>query len=438
MSQAAAQEIACPHCGGTFAIASATSLVSCPFCHRQFESQALGSAQSHARQYAAHQAEAQDHRQWADIHSSRNAPAAPTVRWVVLLMVPIIGASGLAALSGAGAAELISPTVWRYAVVAISVLTTIGIGLSVVLSIRRAFAAGAEPVAVGQQVEVSCPNCGAPAQMTHGQAVENCSYCGSALVPGAELMASALDAARLQIRHELFRSARAERQANLRLDKQTSGGFGLFLLLPVALVIVGAIELVVQQNISTAVVTWGSVIVAAAVVGIRQVVRVTRTAALRRSFFDIAAQLRGQLLDFGQALQWLDSFWPGSILETFWLNNHRTFVSLTANIYGYACYVQLLPVNSYPFGGYAVVLVACSFDERFPPMTAQTKAIKKWLKQHRFDLHIEEGGLSAVRDLKKSPAYWSDPASAHSLATVAAQLAHMAHLLGGRSVPPMP
>ncbi len=429
--------VPCPNCHATFTIERAQPLVSCPYCRNSFQSHSLARAQVHAQQYADHQQEAQRHAEWAASHASVAEATKPTTPWGMLLSFPLMGIIGLGATSGMGGAALIDNEVWLYVSVGLGLVAVVGMTAAVIAHSRRVAVAGAAPLPHGQRVGVSCPNCGAPSELVHGQAVGACNYCNSALVPGAELMAQAIDAAKMQVRYELFRAAREDRRADQRIaamsrDYATIWVPGLVLVSAVLVAVLGG-------DAEMTVLAWAIAIGLTTVVVGRHAVRATRHAALRSVFQNMAVQLRGQVVDFDGATQWLDAYWPGSHMQAFWYNNHRTFVALVGNLYGYSCYLQILPVNDFPSNGYAVLNLACVFEDRFASaITPPAKEMKRWLKKKGFDLTFEDGGVSAVRDLKKSPAYWKSAEAAHELATIAAHLAHLAHQLGGHATPAMP
>ena len=433
----AVQTIVCPGCGGSFAVDLATPVVVCSYCHQPFEPEALARVRADAHVYALHQAQADQHAQRAAQEKVLLAEE-PSNPWALLVLFPLIGIIGLSAASVVGGAGLIDEQLWLYGSAAFGALAVLGTTIATLLHGRRVDRQASQPVSPGQRVRVCCPGCGAPAEVVHGQFVGACAYCGAGLVPGAELMASAIDAAQMRERYELFRAGREERRANARVHKAATGGHWHLYVVPLMFAGFGTVSLAYDSDPLAGVTLWGMAIATVAVVGIRHAMRATQGARLRRVFQDMATQLGGQVLAFDAATQWLDAYWPGSAAEAFWLHRSPAFAALVGSIYGYPCYVQLVSLAGHAERPYAVVIVACVFAQSFPDRGKQAMAIERWLKQRRFDVTYEGGGVSACRDLTRHPAYKNDPADARELATIAAQAAHLAHVLGGRSSPPMP
>lgn len=298
---------------------------------------------------------------------------------------------------------------------------------------------------VGAVVSVGCPTCGAPGELRYGQQLGTCSYCHSALVPGAEAQAALLEAGRVAEWHAKLASVRAERHLDIEANTDAANGTPWMTMTVLSVAPTAAATLIGIQSLDEEVgflgylIFWALLLGSVALWSTWKLWRLAKLRTLERGLRDVAVQLQGRpSRRFADALAWLDHYWCDS-LDFQWLGEHPSFGCVSARVLGLSCYADVLPeVPDIANKARAMVLVAAVLPETGP--ATQRKALaapaaRPWAAAiHRlgFQIELTEGGVQAVRDGR---VYWRKPGQVHELAAVMCNACRLALALGGRAPP---
>jgi hypothetical protein len=450
----AAHTVQCQRCGALIAMEQLVAAVTCSHCgtYQHLDGQRIAHLQHYQQRVASDVRAAADHRanaaQAAASQEQVSSGSNVALAFGFMLGIPVVVAVAGSILIAVG----VIPTEYQPWV---SFGAIAGAMVGLLLYLIKSLVGrgkGAGGAGAGHAV-ISCPHCGASHSYRHGQALDQCSYCGAALMPSATVMQVGLDAARNARRRAQMEHWRKER--SLVASYQNMGVTSEHILLiafgPMALMMgVGAIGfsydmLFGDEPYSHGIfVLWLMVFatIAGGVLGYRWLQ--DRKRRMRDASVALAHQLRGQPIDaLGRFVHWLNQFWAAQYDNTK-LSVAGLYGGAHGSIDGYAVAAEC-STSSDKYRAKRVQLFIAAYipgpsdggpvPQHLAPAAEQER---QWLLHHGYRCHISAGGvrLQAQRDTTKYLAKHLD-----QIARLAPVLHHgclLARALGGVPVEALP
>jgi hypothetical protein len=430
----AAWTFACAHCGGAIRVGDAPT-ARCPFCqHVQTLPPAVvagleryqASAALLASRLAVEQREKSRWDTW--YHPDGRA------RYGVGCSLAIsAGMASVLALSTVAAASGILDEA-HFSIVPFGVMGVFVLGMLAfwLLALRRPPPAPEAPPAVTAR----CPHCGGWLPFALGDLGRACPHCHGSVAVAVPVMAEALSAGALALRHAAMQRHRLERKATSHLRATSAGGIMPYVVVGSWLPMTGGIALVTA--ISSVTDPHSTPRAAVALTGLLALVNagvlvlIHRWRAARRQRYrrmaDIArADLAGAVITrVSDWVLWLNAFWAGPYAPQR-LMVGACFHAVTGTLEGFPVAIGLdpVPIDSQHYEPHAEVLMAASLSE-YPGHASVPADLQGRAQRYGFALYWNAGGFGA-NHLRPKELRRGDPdAIGQSLVAVAALLAEWA------------
>ncbi len=307
-------------------------------------------------------------------------------------------------------------------------------------------------------VWVACPNCGAPGQLTPGDAIDTCGHCHAALVPEQRAIQQGLDAAQRARRQAAIQHYRTEIETHARLYGGGSGRHLVFIVLvPFALMFtVPMIGLTLDQLSSDKPVRWEALLLMWGFVGlfwgsIALVLwlRWAKKLAIDRAMAPLCQQFQGSTGSGTPALaHWLLKHWAGPfpIQRLYTGVNHRL---LMGHWRGYPILIDFHPARAEHMVRRASLMIAAEIPGVQPLSVehqgmiqelgtelshgnAAAQQLSHRLRQAGFDLRVSEAGFSASARGPLVDALRKHPERLTEWGQLVPQCVELVQALGGR------
>ena len=311
---------------------------------------------------------------------------------------------------------------------------------------------GAQRVEMAAVTTVTCSSCGAPNKLQPGQVLEQCIYCGAAMLPSATAMNAGLAAVNQARRQAQIERFRAERSAMLNASSANAtalvpylvGGSLAFVILPWPFIMAYKMVVGTMAFHPGILIAFGVLgLLAAGAVWLYKVMQ-RRKQRWRATVTALANGMQGaesRLL--GDVVGWLNTYWAGPYTTTY-LMVSPLISSVAATIDGYAALLYIdpkQPAEHYPPKVHAFLAAwvpGVSDEAQFPGRTAEVESIVQWMKSQGFVVEYNQGGLLAMADEDIMTAIRKQPEVMFTLSQVTVSLARLARGLGASPVAPIP
>jgi hypothetical protein len=444
----AAKTLACPGCGGRFAVETLGEELHCPYCGAatRLSAQGLSSLDRYEEAVTGHLARADEELHhvaaWSHAETSYSWKSA---RWplAIFLGLPTLLSLAMAGLAQGG--QLAPENMGRF-----SIGMTVALNVAALAWVARSFIARSR--VRGQRAQagasrIACPGCGAPGQLAAGQKSSNCGHCGGSLIPGRTLIASGLDAARAAQRRATIARHRAERSGMLKLMNYSKSAqwIPMVTMGPMGLGLVAALFWASAQMAEGKMrynpgiyIGWGLFAAFVAVLAIWFWLRRSRREEIDLAVDSLAIQLSGDSSPTPELLvAWLNSFWPAAY-KTSYINGGPYYRCIQGQVHAFPVLIDFNPTATDTYRGARLHLfVAAEFGEAAASVSDANRhranILERAIEHEGFDLRRVEAGLlimaqpETVRALRDTPA---------ALAAIVPELARATELLAGLGASP--
>jgi hypothetical protein len=445
-----ADTVACQRCGASFRIEALAPTIQCPFCrhHQAISPEQLAHLAAYGREIGAQYAAADEHAQhlagWRQWHGdSKSGSNLGVGTFFVFFAI-------FAVVSGGLGAVLAWLEIIKWVVIPTFVIMggfTLGTIVFYGIYFYRLARRGEVKAERAGVVVVACPSCGAPGELTPGEALDHCTHCRAPLVPTRAIMDQAIDAVSQARRRAAIERYRTEREAMVQIAARTANNALPYLVLgPFSIMItIAAVaftkELLLGETEARPeglAILWLFVFGMWGVMLTIFVLRRHRRAQTDAALDHLARQFHGQRLGGIRATaQWLNSFWAGPFgIEQFYVGPGYGAAALRMGPY-----LALLDYN--PNGAQNVkrrvqLLVAAwvpgaSEGRRSTQVPPAARGLSAELAREGWEVELQEGGLvmRATAPLNKR---LRDPDALHSVAPAVDRAFRLVSAAGGQPV----
>jgi uncharacterized Zn finger protein (UPF0148 family) len=441
----------CQRCGSAISTEALGAEFFCPYCgHRQSTANVAASVHAYEGKVQA-QLDVADHdyeraAQWQSYSASTSSDPQRQGFRVVTMGLPLVAVGVGIVLSLAG--------VIRPALLPLVFAGTAGIGAMayMVWNIARQTTVAARQAAPGE-LQVSCPNCGAPGMLTAGQGIDACRHCGASLIPSKAGIQQGLDQARQATLAARIAHHRAERLGKARVTASNYTGLhramtvlflgALFLLLAAAVVGYSVLMALGRLDVHGGIILgWVVLLAALGPGGLYLRAWLARKRAWRAALEALTRQFGGAIHRApAEWVQWLNTYWIGD----FNVSVARTYEPAAAlEIGGFPALVvgdapdKLSPAKPPLLEVLLAAWVPGHSDgsQKTSPSSAGATA-KQRLIERGLEVSVGEAGVRARAGAAVYKQLYRHPAAARELAPILTDLSTLATSLGAEPMPPI-
>lgn len=418
--------IACDHCGSAFRPAALAAHVACPYCQFQqpLDQRRLLQLQGYEERVGDELLGAEQHAQQLATYHKWYGKTDALPNYTAQFFLTFAACALISALVGVVLA-LLEVIEWMLLP---SVILMGGFGCASVIYYAGMIARGFSRAPVDRSalgaVAVLCPNCGAPGELTPGDALDTCRHCHAALVPDVAAMRLGEAAARAARRRVAMAKYRKERNTFGQIYRSSAGQYvHLFVMVPFGLMLALPTLMITGEVITGArgvppfgplLLLWGmSFALWGAIIGSIWW-RYARHAKIAAPIAQLCARLGGRSgRGTAPLVTWLNAYWCGPFpIQQLYLGPYHHLVELAYS--GYPMLVDYNPSTSeHMVGRFQVLLAADIPGVQFSPaeysvqpspqvpwprLSPAAQAALREVQQLRFGVRLSEAGLLAEAD----------------------------------------
>jgi len=445
--------VTCRSCGGAIALKSLEPRVQCPYCgNMQAVDRALleGLARYQdslkSRLDEAHRD--LDVARSYDLHYGRLKKGGWKVTALALLLfmgIPLVVIyTGIYLMKRGVLSNQDSP------LITLAVLGATAVGVVIYSLWYYSGARKRRKVSIGPS-RVACPSCGAAHELTAGQVLDTCRYCGGALVPSAQAMAETLEEARQAARSARMERFRKEREGIATIMSYSAGGsvpyivMGSFAVMLVPATAVFTFQMAVgKEPYNPAIfILWALSVGLLAVITGLAVWRSRRKAQWKAALDGLGLKYGGRSFRGArEVVAWLNTYWPGPY----------DIVNIMAGYYGGGAAFMLKgfpallfvdPVAASDKHRAKVHLFVAAFvpgvsDADDPGGSGSVPdTFAAWFGREGFPVTVQQAGLLAEAEEDLVRALRRAPAEAARLEPVFLKMVELAGALGAKPADPL-
>lgn len=441
--------VACERCGASFPLQALSAVVSCPYCRhaQQLSQHHLAQLATYRAQVGAQHAEADVHAQyvegWRRWYGDDGAKPSFGAKTFFLLFF------GAAILAGGVGTALAALGLVEWAMLPAIVMMGGFFPAMIVfygLYFYRLARGGDVKAERAGAVPVACPSCGAPGQLTAGEALDHCRHCRAPLVPTRAIMDQAIDAARQARRRAAITRYRMERDAMVQVYSQGSGSwatylilgsFGFVLTVPTILFTAEFLSGKTNARPEGLAILWLFMLGLWGAMALIFLFRRDRRQRTRAVLDHLAHQFHGQRLDdIRSVATWLNQLWAGPYgIEQFYVG--ASYGAAALRVGPYLALLDYCPDGPEHVKRRVQLLVAAwvpgaseGVSARLPP---EASPLVQELEREGWSVALEEGGI-VVRASEALTKHLRRPEALHAVAPVLDRAVRIAGATGCQPV----